>query len=104
MKRSRIESWKLNCAKFHIDGNDKSKREEFLRTAHVCTIFQLRGSSNIFLLFAFPKYFLSERFSGYVNYYHSDENFGFVVRDDQPEKEYHFTGADLHVDSVPKVR
>jgi len=65
-----------------------------------------QSAKNSCLQRMFVRYFSSvgQRFSGYVNYYHSDENFGFVVRDDQPEKEYHFTGADLHVDSVPKVR
>jgi len=54
----------------------------------------------------FARYFSSagQRFSGYVTYYHPEENFGFVVRDDQPEKEYHFTGADLQAESILKVR
>merc|ERR1719394_1063939 len=46
----------------------------------------------------------TSRVTGYVNYFHPVENFGFAVADDAPDKEYHFTGADLHCENLPKVR
>lgn len=49
-------------------------------------------------------YFTGSRYSGYVNYFHNENLFGFVVREDAPEREYYFHVTDLHAENIPRVR
>lgn len=49
-------------------------------------------------------YFTGTRYTGYVSYFHDENLFGFVCRDDVPEREYYFHVTDLHAESIPRVR
>lgn len=53
---------------------------------------------------SFRNYFTGSRYSGYVNYFHNENLFGFVVREDAPEREYYFHVTDLHAENIPRVR
>lgn len=44
------------------------------------------------------------RKTGYVSYFHPDNQFGFICTDEVPDKEYYFNASDLHVESIPRVR
>merc|ERR1719334_1102289 len=52
----------------------------------------------------YRSYFTGSRYSGYVNYFHNENLFGFVVREDAPEREYYFHVTDLHAENIPRVR
>ena len=49
-------------------------------------------------------YWTGQRYQGYVSYFQNENLFGFVVREDVPEKEYYFHATDLHAESIPRVR
>eukprot|EP01083_Nonionella_stella_P084530 234033_1 len=68
----------------------------------------LRGTRNYkpkgILYHTYRNYFTGSRYSGYVNYFHNENLFGFVVREDAPEREYYFHVTDLHAENIPRVR